>query len=117
MSLREQRGFYNGKAFTLVELLVVIAIIALLMGILMPALRRVKKQAEATTCLSNLKQIGLAASLYAEDFERSIPRGLVVRSGKPRSFRCLKDPPIRYIWRITKPVPGVLSLRTNTAGR
>jgi len=75
MVSREQRGFYNGRAFTLVELLVVIAIIAILMGILMPALNRVKKQAQATTCLSNLKQIGLAAELYAEDFERSIPRG------------------------------------------
>lgn len=65
----------NKRGFTLVELLVVIAIIAVLMGILMPALNRVKKQAEQTTCLSNLKQIGLAAELYAEDFDRFVPRG------------------------------------------
>jgi len=63
------------RGFTLIELLVVIAIIALLMAILMPALQRVKKQAQATTCLSNLKQIGLAASMYAGDYEWSIPRG------------------------------------------
>ena len=63
------------RGFTLIELLVVIAIIALLMAILMPALQRVKKQAKATTCLSNLKQIGLAASMYAGDNEWSIPRG------------------------------------------
>ena len=66
---RQRRGF------TLIELLVVIAIIALLMAILMPALQRVKKQAQATTCLSNLRQIGLAAELYANDYDRFIPRG------------------------------------------
>jgi len=67
--IRHKRGF------TLIELLVVIAIIALLMSILMPALQRVKKQARATTCLSNLKQIGMAAELYAGDNDWFIPRG------------------------------------------
>jgi prepilin-type N-terminal cleavage/methylation domain-containing protein len=55
------------RGFTLIELLVVIAIIALLMSILMPALNRVKKQARATACLSQLKQWGLAFSLYCQD--------------------------------------------------
>ena len=63
------------RGFTLIELLVVIAIIALLLAILMPALQRVKKQAQATTCRSNLKQIGLAAECYADDYDRLIPRG------------------------------------------
>ena len=67
--MNERRGF------TLIELLVVIAIIALLLAILMPALQKVKKQAQATTCLSNLKQIGLAAECYAHDYDRYIPRG------------------------------------------
>ena len=57
------------KGFTLIELLVVIAIIAVLMGILMPALQRVKKQAKGAVCKNNLRQIGVAANLYAQSYE------------------------------------------------
>ena len=60
--------------FTLIELLVVIAIIALLMAILMPALQRVKKQAKGVVCKNNMKQIGMAANVYAEDHDLFIPR-------------------------------------------
>jgi prepilin-type N-terminal cleavage/methylation domain-containing protein len=59
------------RAFTLIELLVVIAIIALLMAILMPALQRVKKQASAAVCLSNLRQWGVVWSMYTQDHEGS----------------------------------------------
>ncbi|MCU0915081.1 MAG: DUF1559 domain-containing protein [Planctomycetes bacterium] len=55
------------RAFTLIELLVVIAIIALLMSILMPSLQRVRKQARAVACLSNLKQWSLIWHMYTED--------------------------------------------------
>ena len=65
---------HEKKGFTLIELLVVIAIIALLMSILMPALSRVKLQAKAVVCRSNLRQIGLAAVLYSEDNKNLVPR-------------------------------------------
>jgi len=54
------------RGFTLIELLVVIAIIALLMGILMPALQRARKMAQSITCTSNLRSLALAWHLYAE---------------------------------------------------
>ena len=63
------------SAFTLIELLVVIAIIAVLMGIMMPALRRVKEQGKEAVCRNNLKQIGLGANLYADDWDLLLPRG------------------------------------------
>ena len=62
------------KGFTLVELLVVIAIIALLMGILMPALSRVRQLAFRLTCGTNLSGIGKAMLLYANDYQDELPR-------------------------------------------
>ncbi len=63
------------KGFTLVELLVVIAIIALLMGILMPALSRVRQLAFRLTCGTNLSGIGKAMLIYANDYDSELPRG------------------------------------------
>ena len=65
----------KNKGFTLIELLVVIAIIALLMAILMPSLQRVKKQAAAVACQSNLKQLGLCTIMYADDNDGSLTLG------------------------------------------
>jgi len=62
------------EAFTLIELLVVIAIIALLISILMPALQRVKKQAKAVACQSNLKQWGTIFTMYTGDNNGFFPR-------------------------------------------
>ena len=59
--------------FTLIELLVVIAIIAVLLAIIMPAMRKIKEVARETVCKSNLKNVGLAVAMYLDENERKIP--------------------------------------------
>jgi len=68
---------YRRRGFTLIELLVDIAIIALLMGILMPALARVKKQAKAVACQALLNQCGVSWSMYCDDNNGKFSRSLV----------------------------------------
>ncbi|MDX1934800.1 MAG: DUF1559 domain-containing protein [Capsulimonadales bacterium] len=90
-------------AFTLIELLVVIAIIALLAAILFPVFAQAREKARQTSCLSNLKQIGLAYTMYMQDYDGSLP--LTIMNGgfaswlnacqpyikNRRMFRCPSD--------------------------
>lgn len=63
----------RSNAFTLIELLVVIAIISILAAILFPVFARSREAARKTTCTSNLKQIGMAAFMYAQDYDETFP--------------------------------------------
>lgn len=75
MNIRRRNGF------TLVELLVVIGIIGILMGMLMPAMSRAKQKAHRISCMNNIRQVGLAATMYTTDYDQEYPRRMHLTNG------------------------------------
>src|SRR5258706_12497100 len=73
--------------FTLIELLAVIAIIAILAGLLLPGMSRAKQKGQRAVCLSNLKQIGLAFSMYLGDHADRFPDRRDLKSSLPGGYR------------------------------
>ncbi len=85
----------SARGFTLIELLVVIAIIAILAAILFPVFARAREKAKQTSCLSNMKQMGLAMLSYAQDYDERFMRSAGYR-GEPLVLD--DDPDVYAYW-------------------
>ncbi|MBN1522088.1 MAG: type II secretion system protein [Candidatus Aureabacteria bacterium] len=105
MFLRKSRGF------TIIELLVVISVILILAAILTPAVHKAKAKAKRVQCLGNIRQMGQAALMYAQDWDEKLPRAAAkinwyqlpgiadARYLRPEVKKCANEP-----WKVSEPV-------------
>jgi prepilin-type N-terminal cleavage/methylation domain-containing protein len=96
----------KATAFTLIELLVVIAIIAILAAILFPVFASAREQARKTTCSANLRQVGVALSLYVQDYDELFPNTGNPRLWMGRLWRWPLAPYLAYSRRKDPSAPG-----------
>jgi len=89
---------HPGLGFTLLELLVVVALIGILAALLLPGLSRTQAKARTASCINNLKQLGIAISLYADDHEGKLP--------------CAEPLPSNPVL-TNPPLPGISSVLSN----
>ena len=85
----------NPSAFTLIELLVVIAIIAILAAILFPVFAQARESARRTSCLSNVKQMGLAFAMYTQDYDETTPAVVHLGGGQDQDFWYIIQPYVK----------------------
>lgn len=92
----------NARGFTLIELLVVIAIIAILAAILFPVFAKAREKARQTSCLSNIKQVGLAFIQYVQDYDEVMPKNCIYNAAAGR-YTPWWDPSATYAYGFLQP--------------
>jgi prepilin-type N-terminal cleavage/methylation domain-containing protein/prepilin-type processing-associated H-X9-DG protein len=88
---------YRRNGFTLIELLVVIAIIAILAAILFPVFAQAREKARQATCLSNMRQAGLATQMYMQDYDEAVPWSCLGRIWTTRGYANVRPDDIYFV--------------------